>query len=155
MNEAMTARLYFKSMHGEQVSLAIPGTKYELHLNPTGPVTPSPQGRVRGVVRCPVWKVDFVSAGGAYVEPLMGRPRRVQGVVVGRIETSNSVIVEVMGQPIVGDLPQRWNAADIAIGTRVGLDVHEGSTFEPASTAAAGAVPGGRERAVVNLVAPE
>lgn len=151
MSDPSIARLYFQGQRGEHVSLNIPGTRYELHLKPTAQVTPSPQGRVRGTVRCPVWKVDFVSAGGAYIEPLVGRPRRVQGTVIGKIEATNSLIVDVLGQPIVGDLPDRWNAADIAVGTRVGLDVYEGATFEPAVAAGITAT-GGREFSVTNLM---
>lgn len=130
MDQQSVARVYLKSQSADRVVVQIPGTKYELYLKPVGPVTPTPQGRVRGVIRCPVWKVDFVSAGGAYIEPLVGPPRRVQGHVTGAIEGSNSIVIDVAGQPIVGDLPPRWLAADIAIGTKVGIDVPDGATFD-------------------------
>jgi hypothetical protein len=129
--EAHVARLYLVKKEADRVWLQIAGTSYQIELATTGPVTPSPQGRVRGVVRCSVWKLDEVSAGGAFIEPLSGRPRRVQGMVTGIIAGSNSVIIDVAGQPIVGDLPPRWDAKDVKVGSRVGLDVKEGSTFEP------------------------
>ncbi|MBI1368622.1 MAG: hypothetical protein GC162_08190 [Planctomycetes bacterium] len=124
------ARVYLVSRKDDQVVVSLPGTKYELHLRATAPVQPTPQGRLSGEIHCPVWKVDFVSAGGAFVEPVMGRPRRVQGTVVGSLP-GNKVVVDVVNQPIVATLPERWEAAKIAPGTRVGLDVPEGSTFEP------------------------
>jgi len=130
MDPQNIARLYFKQQAGDLIVLNIPGTNYLLHLRPAGPVVPSPQGRVRGVVRLPVWKLDVVTAGGAFIEPVFGRPRRLQGKVVG-VAPGNGVVVEVFGQPIVGQLPPRWNAAELAIGTRVGLDVQDGGVFEP------------------------
>lgn len=129
------ARLYMVGQVGETVELNIPGTKYRLALKAAGAVAASPQGRLRGVVRLPVWKMDVVTAGGAYVEPLVGKPRRVQGQVIATCSQSNSVTVEVCGQPIVGVLPARWNAADVVVGTRVGLDIPSGGVFEPLSRA--------------------
>jgi hypothetical protein len=126
------ATLYLKRQEKGHAVLNIPGTAYELHLVADEPLTPTPQGRVRGVVRLPVWKADVVTAGGAFIEPVFGRPRRVQGTVVQVLPASNSVVVDVCGQPIVGDLPARWDAAQFVIGTRVGLDLPKGGTFEPA-----------------------
>lgn len=132
MDSTHIARLYLVKQEGDVVLLQIPGTSYQIELKATGPVKPSPQGRVSGVIRCPVFKLDIVSAGGAYIEPIQGRSRRVQGAVIGTLAGSNSVIVDVAGQPIVGDLPPRWSAAELTAGTRVGLDIKEGATFEPA-----------------------
>jgi hypothetical protein len=112
MNPPQVARLYVTHNAPQKVAVQIPDTPYELHLHPAAPVAPSPQGRVHGVIRCSVWKLDVVSAGGAYVEPLIGRPRRVQGKVIGSLPESNSLIVEVRGTPIVGDLPPRYHVAD-------------------------------------------
>jgi hypothetical protein len=137
MDPRTMARLYFQSRKDDKVVVQIPGSNYQLHLKATGSVEPTPQGRVRGVIRCSVWKVDFVSDGGAFIEPVYGRPRRVQGHVIGALETGNSIIVDVQNQPIVADLPERWQASQIAAGTKVGLDVYEGATFEPAPVAAA------------------
>lgn len=131
IEEAMTGRFYLVGQTKDNVVLNIPGTDYRLHLRPLGVVTPSPQGRVRGVVRLPVWKVDKVTAGGAFIEPLLGRPRRVQGTVVSVVAGENALVVDVCGQPVVGDLPGRWDAAWFVVGSRVGLDVKEGATFDP------------------------
>jgi len=130
--EPHIARVRVVEKSDDRVVLGITGTNYQLHLQPTAPVATEVGKRTRGVIRTRVWKVDFVSAGGgAYVEPIYGRPRRVQGRVVGQAPGPNSVIVEVYDCPIVGELPDRWNAAEMKPGTRVGLDVYPGATFEP------------------------
>jgi hypothetical protein len=136
MHPQSIGRFYLKRGTADLVVINLPGTQYELHLRPTGPAESSPQGRVRGIVRVPVWKLDTVTAGGAYIEPVYGRPRRVQGSVIGFEPGTNSVIVDICGKPIIGDLPPRWSAASVAPGSRVGLDVQEGGTFEPHATSA-------------------
>lgn len=132
------ARVYYKGVNSEgEVIVSLPGTNYQLHLKTDAPVEPSPQGRVRGVVRCSAWKLDRVSAGGSYIEPVFGRPRRVQGTVLGSIADSNSVVVDIAGQPIVATLPERWDATELTEGERVGLDIYDGAVFEPVDTARA------------------
>lgn len=150
ISDEIVARLYLVKQDGDQVELNIPGTKYRLALKAAGDVAASPQGRVRGVVRLPVWKLDEVTAGGAYIEPLYGKPRRVQGKVVATLPETNSVVVEVCDQPIVGDLPSRWNAADVVVGSRVGLDILVGGVFEPLSRAQQGEL-GAQTPEAVNL----
>jgi len=136
MDERAIARLYLLSKTDEKVIVQLPRTNYQTYLMCSEAVEPTPQGRVRGVVRLPVWKVDFVSAGGSFIEPVYGRPKRVHGTAIGAMDEGNSLIVEVCDQPMVADLPARWQAAEIEPGTRVGLDVHEGATFSPAPQAA-------------------
>lgn len=114
------------------VVLGVTGTNYELHLAAPQPVDAEVGKRIAGVIRGAVWKVDLVSKGGAYIEPLAGQPRRVQGRVVGALNGANAVVVEVCGCPIVGDLPERWQASQIAPGTPIALDLSDGATFEPA-----------------------
>lgn len=126
------AKVRVESRTDDAIVVSITGTNYQLHLRPTAAVDTPAGKRTRGVIRTDVWKVDFVSAGGgAYVEPVYGRPRRVQGRVIGTGPGDNSIIVDVCGCPIVGDLPERWQASEMKPGTRVGLDVRQGATFEP------------------------
>jgi len=131
MNPDYAARFNFKGRKDGSVILNIPGTSYEITVPASGEVTPSAQGRVWGVLRLPVWKLDVVTAGGAYIEPVYGKPRRVQGMVVGSIPERNEVVVDVCGQPIVGTLPSRWKATEIEKGGRIGLDIEAGGRFEP------------------------
>ena len=130
--ESHIARVRVVEKTDESIVVGITGTNYQIHLKPTAAVNTLVGKRAKGVIRTDVWKVDFVSAGGgAFVEPVYGRPRRVQGRVIGTGPGPNSVIVEVNGCPIIGDLPERWQAAEMKPGIRVGLEVHQGATFEP------------------------
>jgi len=130
--ESHIARVRVVEKSDEKLVVGITGTHYQIHLKPTAAVATPVGKRTKGVIRTDVWKVDFVSAGGgAFVEPVYGRPRRVQGRVVGTAPGPNSVIVDGCGCPFVGDLPDRWQAADMKPGIRVGLEVHRGATFEP------------------------
>ena len=131
MKPITVARFYLKGCSGGFVVLNIPGTSYEVRIPSKGTVVPSAQGRVWGTLRLPVWKLDVVTAGGAYIEPVYGKPRRVQGKVVGTLPELNGVVVEVCGQPIVGLLPERWQAVEVEVGSRVGLDIAEGGEFVP------------------------
>ena len=131
MPDPHAARVYLQSKTAEQVVVRLPGSNYQLHLVPGGPIVATPQGRLTGTIRCPVWKVDEVSAGGSYIEPVIGRPRRVQGVVIGTEPATNSVVVEVASSPVVCQLPEEWDASRIPRGCRLGLDVRSGSRLEP------------------------
>ncbi len=131
MIQEAIARVYLHSKDDMDLIVTLPGTKYQLYLEATTPVTPSPQGRLFGIIQCPVYKVDFVSAGGAYIEPVTGRPRRVQGKVIATILDSNSVVLDVCNTPIVGRLPDRWQVSQIEIGTRLALDIPQGASFAP------------------------
>lgn len=125
------ARVRLLGREADKVVLGIAGTNYQLHLGLEGNLTIEVGKRARGVIRTHVWKLDFVSAGGAFVEPVYGRPRRVQGTVEAPLGQGNAIIVDVAGCPIVGMLPERWQADDIKPGTRVGLDVYDSSVFQP------------------------
>ncbi len=114
------------------VVLGLAGTNYQLHLAAPESIDAEVGKRTAGVIRGAVWKVDFVSKGGGYVEPLAGQPRRVQGRVIGALDGENAVVVEVCGCPFVGDLPDRWRANEIAAGTPIALDFADGATFTPA-----------------------
>jgi len=131
MPQQAVARVRVLEAGDDQVIVGLPGTNYRLYLRPTAKVQPPANMRVKGMIRCPVWKVDFISAGGAFVEPVYGRPRRVQGRVITAIPELNAVAVDVWDTPIIGLLPERWQASEIASGTRVGLDVKPGSEFQP------------------------
>lgn len=134
MSDTNVARVYLQQRIADEVVLSIGGTNYQLHLKAAGPVTPSKQGRVNGVIRLPVWKVDAVSAGGgAYIEPVYGKPRRVQGRIIATDAAANTVTVVVAGCPVVGVLPARWQAATFKPGAAVAMDILEGAAFEPAA----------------------
>jgi hypothetical protein len=77
--------------------------------------------RVQGRILAPAWKVDRVEMGGNYVEPLMGRPRRMQGTILSVNAAANELTVRV-GYEVTVVLPEKYRAGDFAVGERVGWD---------------------------------
>lgn len=116
---------------GQRGVLAIARTNYRLHLSIDAPPQTTIGRRIRGVITLPVWKVDRVSSGGAYIEPVIGRPRRVQGRVVQTIEGANQLVISTGSCRMLADLPDQYAAADYPPGTRIALDVYDGATFRP------------------------
>lgn len=79
------------------VVLTVPNTEYRLELRPVGD-DPTPfEGRVGttvvGIIRAEARRLDLCGAGGRYVEPVFGRPRRVQGMVREVRAPENVVVV--------------------------------------------------------------
>lgn len=114
------------------VVIEFPNTEYELHLVTTGPVTTPVGKRIVGEVHARARRLDVVNTGGKYVEPLYGRPRRVQGRVVATDPARRIVVVDAGGTPIHLTLtdarqsPARFNRGDL-----VSCDVLDGATFTP------------------------
>ena len=113
------------------IKLTFPNTNYEMHLLPAGPATGQVGKRILGVVRAKARRVDVVQTGGRYVEPVYGRPRRVQGSVIAVNEGRRSIVVDA-GVPIECELSdERQKAGDFSVGQFVSFDVLEGATFTP------------------------
>jgi hypothetical protein len=109
------------------VTLTFPNTRYEMHLLPESPVATEPGKRILGTIHAQARRIDRVDTGGRYVEPVFGRPRRVQGRVVA-IE-GDEVVVHA-GVPIhCRPTDSRQKAADFAEGDFVSFDVMDGATF--------------------------
>lgn len=116
--------------HPAYIKLAVPNTSYSLHLQPTGAM---PSGerigkRLIGTIRAKARRIDIVGTGGRYVEPVFGRPRRVQGTVL-KI-TADAVVVDA-GLPI-HCTPQdaRQKPSDFQPGQFVSFDVLDGATID-------------------------
>ncbi len=111
------------------VTLDIPTSNYKLHLIPTAPVSVAVGKRLIGTVTVQARRVDETKSGGRFIEPVYGRPRRVQGNIVA-IDEAHNIIVVNAGVPVHVKLTDpRQNAADFAVGQFVGMDVLEGGTF--------------------------
>ena len=130
MAENTIATVVCESAREGGVVVGLRHTNYQLHLTSDSTIDAHHHTRIKGVIRANVWKVDFVSKGGAYIEPVAGKPRRIQGKVIGHVEGENSIIVEVWNTPIIGELPERWTASEIAEGTKVAIDVQDTPDFQ-------------------------
>lgn len=124
------------------VVLSFANTSYRTHLLPA-PASALEQLRERvgkraiGTIRAEAKRVDVVRSGGRYVEPVYGRPRRVQGSVVAVHPETNSITVHA-GMPIVCKLTAPGQkAANFEPGQFVSFDVLRGATFTPQAVSAA------------------
>ncbi|MCW5769421.1 MAG: hypothetical protein KIT19_12135 [Phycisphaeraceae bacterium] len=112
------------------IVVSFPNTSYQTHLIPTGPVTAQVGKRIVGVVRGSTRRVDSVQTGGRYVEPVFGRPRRVQGTVVATDARANTITVNA-GFPLVCEIgDHRQRAEDFEVGEMVTFDMPEAARFE-------------------------
>jgi hypothetical protein len=113
------------------IILTILDTSYQLHLLPSGEIRTPVGKRIVGTIRAQARRVDKVSTGGRYVEPVIGRPRRVQGSVVEGDAPARTITVDA-GVPIVCTLTDsRQSAAAFGPGDLVSFDVLDGATFTP------------------------
>lgn len=116
---------------GAYVVVSFPDTSYRLHLVPAGPVHGEVGKKVIGVIRAKARRVDEVDSGGRYVEPVFGRPRRVQGHVLSTESSTNTITVNA-GVPIVCMLTDsRQLASQFEAGQFVSFDVLDGATITP------------------------
>ncbi len=113
------------------IVMAFPNSNYELHLLPTAPIRTPPGKRLIGTIRARAKRMDIVETGGRFVEPVYGRPRRVQGTVVGI--DGNAVVIDAAMPIHCEPTDPRQKAADFTPGDLVGFDVLDGATFTPAA----------------------
>lgn len=124
------ANLYLTQKADDHLVLNIPSTKYNLHLVAASEVTPNPQGRLTGTIHITAATIDLVSRGGSYIEPLNGRPRRIQGTVAAHLPNTNDLILIAHKTPFLITLPEHLNAADYPPNTRLAVDAQPDATFE-------------------------
>lgn len=113
------------------IVLRIPETDYRLHLVVQAPLEAKPGERVTGTIHCHAKRVDVVPSGGRFVEPVYGRPRRIQGRIIGGDVQANTLHLHA-GVPVVAQLMPAQQAADFKIGQMACFDVEAGAQFTPA-----------------------
>lgn len=113
------------------VEVSFANTNYRVRLEVSGEFQAPVGARVLGVIRANVQRVDVVRTGGAFLEPVYGRPRRLQGRVIGADAIDNVLVID-------GPVPmhchltdRRQKAADFEVGVMVTCGVQDGATFEP------------------------
>lgn len=111
------------------VQVHVPGTDYRLRLVPGSGLSAAVGDKVVGVVRAQAMRMDLIPAGGRYIEPVQGRPRRVQGRVIGGSVSRNEVHIKAGPGVVVTPMPPQ-RAGDFSIGQMVSFDVRDGATIE-------------------------
>lgn len=115
-----------------RVVLSFHNLNYQLHLLPTAPIAGEIGKRSLGTIRAEAKRVDICASGGRFIEPVIGRPRKVQGSIVETNPTENTITVNA-GVPIVCRITDpRQRASGFEVGQFVTFDVLRGATFTPA-----------------------
>jgi hypothetical protein len=112
------------------IKFAVPNTSYELYLQPDGAVHANVGKRLIGIIKASARRVDVVGTGGQFVEPVFGRPRRVQGTVVAI--TPEAIVVDAGVTIHLSLTDSRQNPTQFSIGQLVSCDVLDGATFRSA-----------------------
>ena len=114
----------------DQIVLGMPGTDYRLHLLISRPLEANPPDRITGTIQAKARRVDVIQSGGRYIEPIFGRPRRIQGRIMGGSPQTNAIFVQC-GAVVACRLMLPQKIDDFAIGQLVSFDIERGATFEP------------------------
>lgn len=104
---------------------------YKTHLEPIGEITTKPGKTITGTIRARAKRIDVCNTGGRFVDPVMGRPRRVQGSIVA---IEDGFIVVSAGMPIYCQpVAPGQSADDFEVGQFVSFSVERGASFEEVS----------------------
>ena len=125
------ARTVLEERHEDRVVLSVPETDYRIHLDTYKPVEIEPGKRAVGTIRAQARRIDVCGTGGRFVEPVYGRPRRVQGRIVAVDPVDQTVTIDA-GVPIVAAVQAPQRAEQFEVGAIVTCAVLAGSTFTPA-----------------------
>lgn len=113
-----------------QLVISIPNSSYQIALIAAREVRAEVGKRIVGRVTLSARRIDVVDTGGKFVEPVFGRPRRVQGRVIGVDETRNTLVIDA-GLAIHCRLTDtRQDPRDFAAGALVSFDALDGAEFE-------------------------
>ncbi len=110
------------------ITLGLVNTDYQLRLMVGADFDVAVGTRVAGVVSANAKRVDKIGAGGKYIDPVYGRPRRLQGKVVAVSREDNTITVNG-GCAIVCRLMESQKAKDYAMGEIVGFALERGAEF--------------------------
>ena len=130
-NERDLARGVLAAASDDRIVFLIPGTDYQLHLAVYKAPSTTIGKRIAGTIQAQARRIDVVHTGGRYVEPVYGRPRRVQGEIVAVDPGSQTVTVHA-GVPIVCKTEGAQRAENFQVGDFVSFDVRSGASFTPA-----------------------
>lgn len=119
-----------ESANGNEITISLPGSDYRLRFTQGGPTAVHPGKRVKGVVRMKALRMHKAEAGGAFIEPMMGQPRIVQGVVRGVDAGANRLLVDVV-VPMWVEPFDGQQATEFTAGDMVNFYAQSGASFTP------------------------
>lgn len=123
------ARGVLAEVSAERITIELPGTSYQLHLQVYQPPRTPVGKRIIGTIRATAKRVDVVVTGGKYIEPVFGRPRRLQGQVIATDTAENTVTVDATVPFVCKLTAPNQKASGFKVGDFVAFDVTPGATF--------------------------
>ncbi len=136
VSQSPIAHAHLAQRSDGEVVLTIHHTDYQIHLAADNkavaglPLQKPVTGRITAKAR----RVDLATTGGRFIEPVYGRPRRIQGRISAADPAANTLTVQACC-PITVTLMPNQKADQFAVGQLVGFDVEKGAAFEPVSHA--------------------
>ncbi|MGC9260305.1 MAG: hypothetical protein ACP5I8_09570 [Phycisphaerae bacterium] len=125
-----------ESIENDLLTLKAPNANYRNTFKCSSAGDTAVGRRITGEIHAAARKIEAVSQGGNYVEPLFGRPRRMQGLVLRQNPGNNLLLVQT-GYKVTVRLPPQQTAADYPVGSRVGWDNADWPEFIPEKSALA------------------
>ncbi len=116
---------------GRQLVLGKPGTEYRVEVIAEVEVAANAGDWVTGRIVAQPVRIDVIAAGGRLIEPLQGRPRRVQGTVCALDAQRNALVIKA-ALPLVLTMPANQRLDQFQEGQMVSCDVKPGAVFQPA-----------------------
>lgn len=131
MSGASQARGILTAEHTGAIDFAVIGTDYLLRLAVSTPLPPAEIGkRIVGTIRAQARRIDVVTTGGRFVEPVYGKPRRVQGQIIALDPNTDTLVVLAHTDlPFVCKTNGMQHAGDFKVGQLVSFDVAPGASF--------------------------
>ena len=137
----------------ERVVVAIPATNYRLYLAVDSPLDAAVGQTVTGRIHARAGKIDLVRSGGRYIEPVFGRPRRLQGRILEIGPGPDQLTVNCVA-PFVCTVTTDQDPRAFQRDQLIHFDIGPNAIFEPiAGPAPAG--PGGKPEPTTAFEPPE
>lgn len=133
VTNSTTARGTYVGVKEGMIIMSLPDTDYRLHLVVDRQIDATIGKPIEGCIRARAKRVDVIRSGGRFIEPVYGRPRRVQGRIIATDAQANTITVRC-ACPIECELTANQQAARFTVGQLVSFDIESGATFEPVKT---------------------
>ena len=111
------------------VVLGVHGTDYRVHLAISGAPTAAIGDHVSGTIYATAKRVDAIPTGGRFIDPVYGRPRRLQGRVVS-LDPVKNVISIFCGLPFHCTMMTDQKTSQFELGQMVAFDIERGARIE-------------------------
>ena len=113
----------------QSITLGIPGTDYRLSLVVKSKPADAVGARVAGQIHAKARRVDIIRSGGRFIEPVYGRPRRLQGRIT-HIDPAHNALTVYAGAPFTCELTLDQKSTSFEVGQLVSFDVERGAWIE-------------------------